>query len=98
MKEIRNLTGDGVDLTLEATGVPAVLEQTVPITRPRGKYCYWAATNRSDQSLPLTFIEQMMRRELSIIGCLCPIPRRSLVTNGTTRFRRCWMAVWIWKP
>lgn len=68
VKEIRNLTGDGVDLTLEATGVPAALEQTVPITRPRGNIVL-GGNQPLDQSLPLTFIEQMMRRELSIIGC-----------------------------
>jgi L-iditol 2-dehydrogenase len=68
VKAIRNLTGDGADLTLEATGVPAVLEQTVPITRPRGKIVL-GGNQPLDQSLPLTFIEQMMRCELSIIGC-----------------------------
>lgn len=66
--EIRKLTGDGVDLTLEATGVPAALEQTVPITRPRGKVVL-GGNQPLDKALPLTFIEQMMRRELSIIGC-----------------------------
>jgi L-iditol 2-dehydrogenase len=68
VKEIRNLTGDGVDLTLEATGVPAALEQAVSITRPRGKIVL-GGNQPLDQSIPLTFIEQMMRRELSIIGC-----------------------------
>jgi len=68
VKEIRTLTSDGVDLTLEATGVPAVLEQTISITRPRGKIVL-GGNQPLDQSLPLTFIENMMRRELSIIGC-----------------------------
>lgn len=68
VSEVHNLTGDGVDLTLEATGVPSVLEQAVPMTRPRGTIVL-GGNQPLDQSLPLTFIEQMMRRELSIIGC-----------------------------
>jgi L-iditol 2-dehydrogenase len=67
-KEVRKLTGDGADLTLEATGVPQVLEQTLPITRPRGKVVL-AGNQPLDKSLPLTFIENMMRREISLIGC-----------------------------
>lgn len=66
--EVKKLTGDGVDLTLEATGVPMALEQTVPITRPRGKIVL-GGNQPQDKSLPLIFIEQMMRRELSLIGC-----------------------------
>jgi L-iditol 2-dehydrogenase len=68
VKEIRALTGDGVDLTLEASGVPAALEQTVPITRPRGRIVL-GGNQPQDQSLPLTFIEAMMRRELTLTGC-----------------------------
>jgi len=68
VKEVQKLLGDGVDLTLEATGVPQVLEQTLPITRPRGKVVL-AGNQPLDQSLPLTFIELMMRREISLIGC-----------------------------
>ena len=37
IKEIQKWVGDGADLTLEATGVPQVLEQTLSVTRPRGK-------------------------------------------------------------
>jgi L-iditol 2-dehydrogenase len=68
VKEVQSLLGDGVDLTLEATGVPQVLEQTLPITRPRGKVVL-AGNQPLDRSLPLTFIENMMRREISLIGC-----------------------------
>ncbi len=60
IKEVQKLVGDGADLALEATGVPQVLEQSLPITRPRGPL---------DKSLPLTFIETLMRREISLIGC-----------------------------
>ena len=67
-KEVQKLIGDGADLTLEATGVPQVLEQTLPITRPRGKIVL-AGNQPLDKSLPLTFIENMMRREICLIGC-----------------------------
>jgi L-iditol 2-dehydrogenase len=68
VKEIRALTGDGVDLTLEASGVPAALEQTVPITHPRGRVVL-GGNQPLDKSLPLAFIENMMRRELTLTGC-----------------------------
>lgn len=66
--EVRKLTGDGVDISLEAAGVPQTLEQTVPITKPRGKVIC-GGNQPLDKSLPMSFIENMMRRELSIIGC-----------------------------
>jgi threonine dehydrogenase-like Zn-dependent dehydrogenase len=68
VKEVQKLLDDGADLTLEATGVPQVLEQTLPLTRPRGKVVL-AGNQPLDKSLPLTFIENMMRREISLIGC-----------------------------
>ena len=68
VREVQKLLGDGADLTLEATGVPEVLEQTLPITRPRGKVVL-AGNQPLDKSLSLTFIENMMRREISLIGC-----------------------------
>ena len=67
-KELQKLVGDGADLVLEATGVPHVLQQTLPFTRPRGKIVL-AGNQPLDKSLPLTFIENMMRREISLIGC-----------------------------
>jgi len=68
VKEVQKLVGDGADLTLEATGVPQVLEQSLSLTRPRGKIVL-AGNQPLDQSLPLTFIENLMRREISLIGC-----------------------------
>jgi L-iditol 2-dehydrogenase len=65
---VQKLVGDGADLTLEATGVPQVLEQTLPITCPRGRVVL-AGNQPLDRSLSLTFIENMMRREISLIGC-----------------------------
>jgi L-iditol 2-dehydrogenase len=67
-KELQKVVGDGADLVLEATGVPQVLQQTISITRPRGKVVL-AGNQPLDKSLPLTFIENMMRREISLIGC-----------------------------
>jgi len=67
-KEVQRLFGDGVDITLEATGVPQVLEQSIAITRPHGKIVL-AGNQPLDKSLPLTFIENLMRREISLIGC-----------------------------
>jgi len=68
IKEVQRLVGDGADLVLEATGVPQVLEQTLSITRPRGRVVL-AGNQPLDRSLPLTFIENMMRREIGLIGC-----------------------------
>jgi len=68
VEEVARITGDGVHITLEATGVPEVLEQAIPITRPRGRIVL-AGNQPQDKSLPMTFIKKMMRRELSIIGC-----------------------------
>jgi len=68
LKEVQKLVGDGVDLTLEATGVPQVLEETLALTRPRGRIVL-AGNQPLDKNLPLTFIETMMRREISLVGC-----------------------------
>ena len=68
VKVVQRHLGEGADLTLEATGVPQVLQQTLAVTRPRGKVVL-AGNQPLDKSLPLTFIENMMRREISLIGC-----------------------------
>lgn len=68
VQEVRKLTGDGVDISLEAAGVPQTLEQSVPATRPRGKVIC-GGNQPLDKSLPMAFIEALMRRELSLIGC-----------------------------
>jgi len=67
ISEVLKLTGDGADMSLETAGVPQTLEQSVHVTRPRGKVIL-AGNQPIDKSLPLTFIENMIRRELSIIG------------------------------
>jgi L-iditol 2-dehydrogenase len=66
--EVRRLAGDGVDLAIEASGSPKALAQTIPITRPRGNVVC-AGNQPPDASLPMTFVEDMMRRELRLTGC-----------------------------
>lgn len=68
VKELKALTGNGADLTLEATGVPSVLEQTISVTRPRGSIVL-AGNQPLDKNMPLTFFENMMRSEIRIMGC-----------------------------
>lgn len=70
-KEVQKLVGDGADLTLEATGVPQVLEQSLSLAGPHGKIVL-TGNQPLDQSLPLTFIENLMRRENSLTGCFMP--------------------------
>ena len=66
--EVKKLTGDGVDLAVEAAGVPQTLMQAVPVTRPRG-IIVCGGNQPLDASLPLTFIEDLMRKELRLVGC-----------------------------
>lgn len=67
-EEVRKLTGNGVDLALEAAGAPQTLAQTIQVTRPRGAVVC-AGNQPLDASLPMSFIENMMRKELRINGC-----------------------------
>ena len=67
-EEVRRLAGDGVDLALEAAGAPQTLAQTIEVTRPRGAVVC-AGNQPLGASLPMTFIENMMRKELQINGC-----------------------------
>jgi L-iditol 2-dehydrogenase len=66
--EVRRLMGAGVDLTLEASGSPAALAQTIEVTRPRGAIVL-GGNQPPDATLPMTFIESLMRRELRLTGC-----------------------------
>lgn len=66
--EVRKLAGDGVDLALEAAGAPQTLAQTIQVTRPRGAVVC-AGNQPLDTTLPMAFIENMMRKELQIRGC-----------------------------
>ncbi len=66
--EVKRLAGDGVDLAIEAAGSPQALAQTVQVTRPRGRVVC-GGNQPPEASLPMTFIEELMRRELSLTGC-----------------------------
>ena len=66
--EVRKLTGDGVDLALEAAGAPQALAQTIAVTRPRGAVVC-GGNQPLDASLPMVFVEDMMRKELRLNGC-----------------------------
>src|SRR5665811_2013456 len=66
--EVRRLAPAGVDLALEAAGSPAALAQTIEVTRPRG-WVVLGGNQPTDASLPMSFIENLMRRELRLSGC-----------------------------
>jgi threonine dehydrogenase-like Zn-dependent dehydrogenase len=65
---VRRLLPAGVDLALEAAGSPAALAQTIEVARPRGSVVL-GGNQPADASLPMTFIESLMRRELRLSGC-----------------------------
>ena len=67
-EEVRMLAGDGVDLAIEAAGTPQTLAQTIQVTRPRGSVVC-GGNQPLDASLPMSFIEDMMRKELRLNGC-----------------------------
>ena len=67
-EEVKKLAGDGVDLAIEAAGAPQALLQTIQVTRPRGSVVF-GGNQPLDQNLPLTFIEDVMRKELRLNGC-----------------------------
>lgn len=67
-EEIRAATGDGTDLTIEAAGATQTLAQTIVVTRPRGSIVC-GGNQPLDASLPMQFIEDLMRKELQLNGC-----------------------------
>jgi L-iditol 2-dehydrogenase len=66
--EVVSLTDGGADLVLEATGSPAALGQTIDGARPRGAIVL-GGNQPLDASLPMTFVEGLMRKELTLAGC-----------------------------
>jgi L-iditol 2-dehydrogenase len=66
--EVARLTGDGADISIEAAGAPQTLAQTVQVTRPRGSVVL-GGNQPLDESLPMQFIEDVMRKELTLSGC-----------------------------
>ena len=67
-EEVGKITGDGVDLAIEAAGSPQALTQTIQVTHPRGNIVC-GGNQPLEASLPLTFIEDLMRKELRLNGC-----------------------------
>ena len=67
-QEVKNLTGDGLDLAIEAAGSPQALAQTIQVTRPRGNVVC-GGNQPPEASLPMTFVEDLMRKELRLNGC-----------------------------
>jgi L-iditol 2-dehydrogenase len=65
--EVRRLTGEGVDLSIEAAGAPQALAQTIQVTRPRGTVVC-GGNQPLGTSLPMQFIEDLMRKELTLVG------------------------------
>lgn len=66
--EVRRLTDGGADLVLEASGVPAALAQSIQVARP-GATVVLGGNQPLDRSLPMSFIEDVMRKELRLVGC-----------------------------
>jgi len=66
--EVDRHTGGGADVVLEATGSPAALAQTIEVARPRGAIVL-GGNQPPDATLPMTFVEGLMRKELTLAGC-----------------------------
>src|SRR3954451_11029168 len=66
--EVERLTDGGADMVLEATGSPAALAQTIEVARPRGAIVL-GGNQPPDATLPMAFIERLMRKELTLAGC-----------------------------
>jgi L-iditol 2-dehydrogenase len=90
--QVRAATGGGVDLAIEAAGATQTLAQTIQVTRPRGNIVC-GGNQPLDASLPMQFIEDLMRKELQLHGCFMsysqPFPGHewteslAAVLNGT---------------
>ncbi len=79
--EVKRLTGDGVDVALECAGSPQALAQTIQVTRPRGNVVC-GGNQPPEASLPLTFIEDLMRKELRLNGCFMSRENRANVQHS----------------
>jgi threonine dehydrogenase-like Zn-dependent dehydrogenase len=66
-ERIRQATGGGVDVAVEAAGSPAALQQAVHSARPGG-HVVLVGNQPQEQSLPLTLVEHIMRQELNLHG------------------------------
>ena len=68
VQEVKRLTGGGVDLALETAGAPQTLQQSIRVVRPAGTVVS-AGNQPPDASLPMTWIEELMRGEIRLRGC-----------------------------
>ncbi len=66
--EVKKLIVDGVDVALECSGSPQALAQTIQVTRPRGNIVC-GGNQPLDAALPMSFIEDLMRKEQRLNGC-----------------------------
>ncbi len=64
---VRERTGSGVDLAVEASGSPAALASGTGVTRPCGTVVL-GGNQPADAQLPMAFVEALMRRELALTG------------------------------
>ena len=68
VQAVQARTGAGADLVFETAGVPQTLQQTVRVVRPGG-FVVLAGNQPLDQSLPLSWIEELERGEVHLRGC-----------------------------
>jgi len=66
--EVAALTAGGADVAIEAAGSPQALAQTIAVARPRGTVVC-GGNQPADSNLPMSFIENLMRKELGLHGC-----------------------------
>jgi L-iditol 2-dehydrogenase len=66
--QVQSLTGIGADVVLETAGVPQTLLQALKVVRAGG-FVVLAGNQPPDQSLPLTWIEELERLEAHLRGC-----------------------------
>lgn len=64
---VGRLLPGGADLVLEASGAPSALAATLELVRPRGTVVL-AGNQPEDASLPMTFVERLIRREVRLTG------------------------------
>ena len=66
--DIRQVGGTGIDLALEVAGVPQTLQQALQVVHPQG-VIVCIGNQPLDASLPMSFIEELMRKEAHLVGC-----------------------------
>ena len=78
-QEVKRLTAGGADLALETAGAPQTLQQSIRVVRPAGTVVS-AGNQPPEASLPMTWIEELMRGEIRLRGCFmsysAPFPGR----------------------